>query len=269
MIGPLGPASTLGPGGRRTQTVMGMPITIDLRDQATSDPALDEAFAELIRVDELFSPFLPDSAVSQMNAGLLDARDAGGLVAEVIRLCRHYAALTDGYFAAWSADRFDPSGLVKGWAMARACAVLDAHGARNYFLDAAGDVRTRGHNGRGAPWRVGIRHPVQREKVARVVLAHDLAVATSGTYEKGRHIYNPHSGLPATSWISFTVVGPDIVAADVYATAAFAMGPRGLDFIEGLSDYEGYAIDPALHAHWSAGFDDRCEEAEGGSPPTA
>src|SRR4029077_3309918 len=154
----------------------------------------------------------------------------------------------------------DPSGVVKGWAIARAAATLDGRGYRDYFIDAGGDVRTRGHGAPGASWRVGIRHPVERDKAARVILATDLAVATSGTYEKGPHIYDPHTGAPATDPLSMTVVGPSILEADVYATAAFAMGLGGLEFIERRSSYEAYAIDKELRGHWTTRFDDYCEQ---------
>ena len=111
------------------------------------------------------------------------------------------------------------------------------------------------------PWRVGIRHPVERDKVARVVLAEDLAVATSGSYEKGDHIVNPYADRPAADLLSFTVVGPDILSADVYATAAFAMGEAGLEFIDGVAGYEGFAISRSLIVSWTAGFDRYCVAA--------
>lgn len=245
---------------RRTVDVMGMPVTVDVRDPGATPDALDAVFAELTRIDELFSPFKPASAVSRINDGALAVRDAGPLVEEVLSLCRTFEGETGGYFTAWYAGRLEPSGLVKGWAIQRACDILDARGYRHYFVDAAGDCRARGDRDEtGAPWRVGIRHPVERDKVARVVLAHDLAVATSGTYEKGAHIVDPHTGKPATDLLSLTVVGPDIIAADVYATAAFAMGPRGLAFVELRSGYEAFAITPGLRTTRTSGFDAYCE----------
>ncbi len=237
---------------------MGMPITIDVRDAAVLERTFEEVFDELVRIDRLFSPFLADSAVSRINAGTLRPGEAGPLIAEVIARCRGYEVETGGYFSAWAGGRFDPSGLVKGWALARACAILDLHGHRDYFVDGAGDVRTRGESEPGTPWRVGVRHPVERDKVVRVVVASDLAVATSGTYEKGAHIVDPHTGRPATALVSLTVVGPDIVAADVYATAAFAMGLAGLAFVEGRPGYEAYAIEPTLRGSWTTGFDALC-----------
>jgi thiamine biosynthesis lipoprotein len=240
---------------RRTEDVMGMPVTIDVRD---SDRGVEAAFGELRRIDAVFSPFAPDSATSRINDGRLPIEDATGEVAEVLARCDGYEAATDGFFSAWHGAVLDPSGFVKGWAIARACAILDAHGHRSYFVDAGGDVRTRGENGSGEPWRVGIRHPVDHASIVRIVLARDLAVATSGTYEKGRHIYDPHTGEPADALVSLTVVGPSIVEADVQATAAFAMGGRAIAYLEALPGYEAYAIGPDLRASWTSGFDALC-----------
>lgn len=243
---------------RRTEDVMGMPITVDVRDGTADATALDAVFAELRHIDELFSPFKTESAVTRINDGRLASDDAPLLVREVLSLCAEYERRTRGFFSPWHAGRLDPSGLVKGWALSRAAAILDGRGYRDYFIDGAGDVWARGHGAHGAPWRVGIRHPVERDKVVRVVLASDLAVATSGTYEKGEHIYDPHTGRPATALLSLTVTGPSITDADVFATAAFAMGPDGLDFIEEQPGYEAYAIDRDLRATWTTGFDALC-----------
>ena len=235
---------------------MGMPVTIDVRDGDPRD--LDTAFAELRAIDEGFSPFKVTSEVSRINAGALALADASPLMREVLELCTAFRETTRGYFDPWHDGRLDPSGLVKGWALARASRILEDRGHRSYFVDGAGDVVARGGPSDGVPWRVGIRHPVERDKVARVVLARDRAVATSGTYEKGPHIYDPHTGRPATELVSLTVVGPDIVGADVFATAAFAMGLAGLEFVEGQPGYEAYAITPDLRGSWTSGFDALC-----------
>jgi FAD:protein FMN transferase len=245
---------------RRVEQVMGMPVTIQLNDPAIPAAALDEAFRDFALLDETFSPFLARSAVSRINRGELRPADADDLVRQALHLCKLYETATNGYFTAWLNGRLDPSGLVKGWAIDRACAILERHGCRNYFVDAGGDVQSRGVNEHGAPWRVGIRHPVLRQKVVRVIHSSDLAVATSGTYEKGGHIVDPHSGRAANELVSFTVVGPDILQADVYATAGFAMGRHGLDFVEQTDGYEAYAIDRFHIATWTSGFDALCED---------
>lgn len=236
-----------------------MPVTVHVADSGADETALDEVFADFALLDSVFSPFLADSAVSRINRGELDPENAGDMVLQALHLCRLYEGATDGYFSAWLGGRLDPSGLVKGWAIDRGGSILDRHGYRNFFVDAGGDVQTRGLSERGEPWRVGIRHPVERDKVVRVVLASGLAVATSGTYEKGDHIVDPHTGRAADELLSFTVAGPDILQADVYATAAFAMGKEGLAFIDRAKGYEAYAIDRALAGHRTAGFDALCE----------
>ena len=239
---------------RRVQEVMGMPVTAQVVGEAVEPGALDDVFAELELLDRMFSPFIDTSEVSRINRGDLVPEEAGNLMTEVVNLCRQYERATDGYFSAWAGGRFDPSGLVKGWAIDRACSILDRHGYRDFYLDAGGDVQTRGQASAGQPWRVGIRHPVERDKMACVVLVSGSAVATSGIYEKGEHIIDPHTGEPAAALLSFTVVGPDILQADVFATAGFAMGMGGLDFIRKTPAYEAFAIDKGLRAWSTPGF---------------
>lgn len=235
---------------RRVQDVMGMPVTACVVGAAVDTEALDEVFADFKFIDRIFSPFIANSEVSRINRGELLPEDAGDLVGLVINLCRQYERATDGYFSAWIGGRFDPSGLVKGWAIDRACSLLDSRGYRNFFVDAGGDVQTRGQNSFGRPWRVGVRHPVERDKVACVINASGSAVATSGTYEKGEHIINPRTGEPAETLLSFTVVGPDILQADVFATAGFVMGMAGMEFVQKSPGYEAFAIDRHVRA-WS------------------
>jgi len=236
-----------------------MPVTVQVVDDMADGEALDKVFEDFALLDRTFSPFLVGSEVSRINRAELRPEDAGVLVNQAINLCRLYEHATAGYFSAWFAGRFDPSGLVKGWAIDRACSILDRYGYRDFFVDAGGDVQTRGRNTEGGHWRVGVRHPVERDKVACVVLASGLAVATSGTYEKGEHILDPHTGKPATALLSFTVVGPDILQADVYATAGFAMGVSGLEFIGRTPRYEAFAVDRQLRAGYTAGFGALCE----------
>ncbi len=97
--------------------------------------------------------------------------------------------------------------------------------------------------------------------MVRVLLARDLAVATSGTYEKGTHIYDPHTGRAVDELVSLTVIGPSILEADVQATAAFAMGRHAIEHIETLPGYEAYAIGRDLRGTWTSGFEGWCETA--------
>lgn len=92
-------------------------------------------------------------------------------------------------------------------------------------------------------------------EIVKVLSICDGGVATSGTYVRGQHIYNPKKdGTPITDIVSLTVIGPDICTADCYATAAFAMGTEGITFIENLDGFEGYMIDKDRQATYTSGF---------------
>jgi FAD:protein FMN transferase len=96
----------------------------------------------------------------------------------------------------------------------------------------------------GNRWTVGIRNPFQREEIVKAVWLDNKGIATSGLYERGEHIYNPHKPHePIVGIASMTVIGPTVYDADRFATAAFAMGDKGIQFIEKLPGYDGYMID--------------------------
>jgi thiamine biosynthesis lipoprotein len=137
-----------------------------------------------------------------------------------------------------------PAGLVKGWAVERAAAVLDRHGCTSYAVNAGGDIRLRGGALPAAVWRVGIQHPTVRDRIAVVVEGDDLAIATSGAYARGDHVLDPHTGAPPSGLLSATVTGPDLGTADAFATAVFAMGEAGVAWLRTLParGYEGLAI---------------------------
>src|SRR4029077_11960278 len=142
-------------------------------------------------------------------------------------------------------------GLVKGWSVERASGILASHGLARHCINAGGDVRVRGEPDPGRPWGIGVVHPFDRESLTIVVEGCDIAVATSGTAERGAHVYDPHTHTPATELASVTVVGPDLTYADAYATAAFAMGLGCRDWLTGLRDHEAYVIDASGYAWWT------------------
>jgi thiamine biosynthesis lipoprotein len=170
-------------------------------------------------VDETFSPFKEDSEVSRIRRGELALSDASEDVRGVFERCVELREETLGYFDV-DAVGLDPSGFVKGWAVDEAAAILERAGVREYAINAGGDIRTRGH------WTIGIQHPGDTQAIAKVVEGIDLAVATSGAYERGEHVRDPHTGDAPLDILSVTITGPDLGTADAYATAAFAMGAR-------------------------------------------
>ena len=115
-------------------------------------------------------------------------------------------------------------------------------GASNYSLNAGGDIRLRGAPLPEPRWRVGIQHPLERDKIAAVVEGNDVAVATSGAYARGEHVVDPHTGRAPAGVLSVTIVGPELATADAYATAAFAMGEAGPEWTASLGLYEAMTI---------------------------
>ena len=192
--------------------VMGMPVTV------RADGGHDEVFAWLREVDARFSPFRAGSEIARLDRGELALPDAHPDVRAVLARCERLRAATGGYFDARAGGRLDPSGLVKGWAVDRAAALLRGR----FFIDAGGDVLVR-----GGPWRVGVRHPLRADALCAAVELRDGAVATSGAYERGEHIIDPLAGAPARGALSVTIIGRTLGTADAYATAAYAMGERG------------------------------------------
>ncbi len=247
-VDPTGPGATLPRHGiLRIEPVMGTVVSIDVRDPDLPAEAVEDAIAYLHDIDRRFSPYRSDSEVSRLGSGELALDDASRDVRWIMGLCDELERLTDGYFDArrFRADGMrDPTGVVKGWAIEEAALDLVDAGARNFVVNCGGDIVARGgpEPESAAPWRIGIRHPRQADKVAGVVEVRDLAVATSGTYERGEHVIDPHTGAPATELVSLTVVGPSLTYADAYATAAFAMGGRGPAWLAARGGYEGFAI---------------------------
>lgn len=221
---------------------MGIPVGIDVRDAGVAPSVVERAFARLRWADAMFSTHRPDSEISRLDAGTLALRDAHPSVRAVLARCERLRAATSGCFDVRATGRLDPSGLVKGWAVEAAAALLARAGARNACVHAGGDVRLIGERAAGRPWRVGVQHPHERDRVAAVLGVRDLAVATSGAYERGAHIVDPRTGRTPEGVLSVTVAGPDLGTADAYATAAFAMGADGPMWTARLRGYEALTI---------------------------
>lgn len=238
---------------KRTWTVMGMPVSLAVDDKATANQAFEEVRDYFQYVDDKYSPYKSGSEVCQINEGL-SASNYSPEMRRIIRLCQQTSNQTDGYFDVWHKGEFDPSGLVKGWAINNAARLLRKMGLNNFYVEAGGDVQVGGHNPDGRPWHVGIRNPFNRNEIVKVLRVTRQGVATSGTYIRGRHIYNPKTGLAASEVASLTVIGPNIYDADRFATAAFAMGRAGIGFIESLTGHEAYMITSDQRATFTTGF---------------
>jgi thiamine biosynthesis lipoprotein len=240
---------------KQTRLLMGMPITLEIVDATASEAAFDTIFAYLTYVDETFSTYKPRSEISRLNARELALAQASADMRAIFALAERTRRETDGYFDIQRDGFYDPSGVVKGWAIANAAAMLRRQGFANFYVEAGGDIQAVGCNAHGRPWRVGIRNPFNAAEIVKVLEISNGGVATSGTYVRGQHIYNPmQPHAPLRDVASLTVVGPDICDADRFATGAFAMGRDGILFIERLAGYEGYMIDAHGLATYTSGF---------------
>ncbi|MET9886140.1 FAD:protein FMN transferase [Streptomyces sp. NPDC006430] len=242
---------------RHVEHVMGTVFSFDIRDEPTTaiQQALAAAVRQLHQVDEVFSTYRPGSHISRLDRGEIRLADCPPEVHEVLSLCARASHVTDGWFSILPSDTLDPSGLVKGWATEAASRLLHEAGAHHTCVNGGGDLQIRGRAAPDTPWRIGIAHPLRPGELATVITAdHDMAVATSGTAERGAHIFDPHSGTPATAFASLTVIGPRLTMTDAYATAAFARGSGARDWLEGLDGYEALAVLPDGRRWQTSGF---------------
>jgi len=251
-------------GTRRAEEQWGTVIGVDVRDPVARE-VLDEVYAWFARVDDLFSTWRDDSQISRLARREIDLRDAPEEIREVLERCDELTSESHGAFdIAFAADPrvaprpgfgpIDPSGFVKGWALERAAAMLGAAGVANFAINAGGDVLTRGQPEPGRRWQIGVQHPFDRAAVAAVVVGTDLAVATSGRYERGDHIVDPRTGQPARGLASVTVVGDDLGRSDAYATAALVLGDEGIGWLASRPGIEAMTIADDHTATFTSGF---------------
>jgi FAD:protein FMN transferase len=245
------------------EQVMGLPVSVHVRGPLAAGPAVAQAvralFTELHADDATFSTWKADSAVSRIRRGDLTVADAGPRVARVARLCEEAAERTDGAFCAWlpgpspaeraagtpagddATPRFDPTGLVKGWAAEQAferlLGRLAALGAHDALLSAGGDVVVACTRTDTPDWTVAVEDPRMRSRVLLTVPLRRGAVATSGTAARGAHLVDPATGAAPTGLLSATVIGPSLTWADVYATAAFVRGAEADAWVSTLADH--------------------------------
>jgi thiamine biosynthesis lipoprotein len=226
------------------EQVMGTVVSLDVRgaDGPVAEAAFARAMAWLHDVDRRFSTYREDSEISRIDRGDLAVAAASRDVRWVLERCAGLRDETGGAFDERAGGRLDPSALVKGWAVQRGAEMLLAEGLTDFSLNAGGDVVVRGGALPERIWRVGVQHPRDRRAIADAIGVTDLAVATSGAYERGGHVVDPLTRAAPSDVLSVTVIGPDLGTADAYSTAAFALGADGPRWTLGLAGYEAMTI---------------------------
>jgi thiamine biosynthesis lipoprotein len=236
--------------------VWGTVVFIDVTSDIDIEPAITTVKQYVQKVDELFSTYKESSIISQLRRGEIEIEHCPPDVIEVWDLCAFVKELTEGAFDPWAvAGGFDPSGLVKGWAADNCAEILLAAGAEHIQVNAAGDLALRGGFTPEQPWSIGVVNPDNRLEILQTFEISDGAIATSGTFERGAHINDPHTGMIAIGAKSATVIGPIGAIADALATALMVAGRDGAVWFTTpeLSEYSAWVIDRHEKVAWSIG----------------
>ena len=240
----------------REIAVWGTEIYIDAASEKLDATEIDRVIAGVeaffYDIDEELSTFKENSSVTRIRKNKLQIDDAPDMVKEVWRGCLKARELTNGAFDPWSVEGgFDPSGFVKGWAAEKAADMLLSAGCNEVQVNAAGDIALRGVK----PWKIGVVNPDNRSEIVQIFEITNGNIATSGNYEKGAHIKDPHTGVIAIGAKSGTVIGPDGGICDALATALMVDGQDAAQWIGNpeLSEYTFWAINRHEDSAWSHG----------------
>lgn len=223
-------------------------------DQGAKAQDVEAVFDYLREVDQKFSTYKDSSEIEKINRDEIKKGDYSKEMKHILKLAEQTKKETDGFFDIKKEGKLDPSGIVKGYAIFEGANILRKKGYKNFYLEIAGDVEIAGLK-EGKKWRVGIQNPFNPQEIVKVIYLTDCGVATSGTYQRGEHIYNPKTGKNATEIASITVVGPNVYEADRFCTAAFAMGKKGIEFLEKLPGFEAYMVTKDKKAVLTSGFE--------------
>jgi thiamine biosynthesis lipoprotein len=159
--------------------------------------------------------------------------------------------------------RIDLGGFAKGHAVDRCITLLQRMGIRHAIVSAGGDSRLLGDR-RGRPWTIAIRDPRNADAVVALLPLQDVAVSTSGDYERcfvrdgvrHHHLLDPRTGRSPSHIRSVTVVAPDGLTAEALGKTIFVLGvERGLAIAEGVGDVDAVVIDADGRLHCTSGFE--------------
>ena len=217
---------------------MGTVVSIDIPD--ADKGVFEECFHIFHSIDKIFSTYKATSEVSMYNNGKLSLDEATASFTKVFDACTEYKKLTNGFFDAYYGNRYDPSGYVKGYAIDQVGKMLTQKGYSTYLINAGGDILAQANEPEF--WNIAISDPSDTGKIVANMKLDSAAIATSGTYERGNHIMSP-TGESASFFKSVSIIGPSIIEADVYATAVYAMGEKGLDFMKTIPNYSCLYVD--------------------------
>ena len=207
---------------------------VDYQSEQSAEHVCKMALDIIEDANQRFSTYIETSELNQINRGELKIEQASSIQKEIWQQARDWKEKTAGFFDAESPDgSIDPSGIVKTWAAQNAANFLHANGYREFTLNAGGDVLLSENLSSQLLSRIGLSNlqSISSEN-AFINMVIDLtdsnlrAVATSGSSERGEHIWRKD-----TSFVQATVIASDLVTADVWATALISGGDEALKIL--------------------------------------
>ena len=223
----------------------------DDREIERTEADCDKAFEILDEADSLFSLYKPNSETSRLNTGEIAWSEASPVQRDVRTMCDDWKSVTSGFFDPEpSPGSYDPSGLVKAWATRNAALFLEANGYLDFTINAGGDIYL-GPKVRTSPLtRVGLSNYVSISSpyastnfVLELEGSGFFGVATSGSAERGDHIWSTKGARAEDKFLQVSVAAIDLITADIWATAIVAGGPEALiEFEKKVSATSGVAL---------------------------
>ena len=227
---------------KKIATIMGMPVAISIADEHAKSEDIKKVFDYLCHINKVFSPYETTSELSKINRGELSKEKYSKEMKQILLLADKTKRETNGFFDITKYDHtIDTSGIVKGYAIHESANLLKNNGYKNFYIEIAGDIEIVGLH-RSKKWKIGIENPFNRKEIIKVVYLTNKGIATSGTYIRGQHIYNPLKRISVDEIVSVTIIADNVYEADRFATAVFAMGEKGINFVEEQIGLEGYMV---------------------------
>lgn len=229
--------------------------------EARVDTDARAVFDQLAEIERVFSTYRADSDICRLRDGTLLLADADSRISEVRLACASAAAATGGLFSAEWRGWFDPTGYVKGWAVEQAfedhlAGLLEEPGMLAIGINAGGDMQLATAVSADWVWNIGVANPLRAGELMATIELRDGAVATSGTAERGMHLYNPNTGESVSGTLSATVIAPRLRDADTWATAAAIAGADDLSWIADAPHTSGLIVGPdGGSRRWTAGVE--------------
>jgi len=267
-------------------------ISVVGNDSVWVDSCVDAAITEINRVEKLLSTFSDDSQINEINrnAGIKPVK-VNAEIFRLVERALKISELTFGTFditynaidtnvhpAKIERDsvkftnyknvqineinttvfltekgmRIGFGGLIKGYAADRAKYVLQLLGVSSGVINAGGDLLTWGLQPGNAPWTIASADPDRGSQPFSNINISNMAVATSGNFEKNvtisnkkyTHNVDTKKGFPVSVLKSVSIVSPTAELSDAMATPVMTMGVNaGLCLINQLQQMACVIID--------------------------